>query len=195
MDRTRCSWCLGNDLLLAYHDQEWGVPVHDDRKHFEYLTLEVMQCGLNWLMMLKKRDTIRDCFDGFDYEKIACYSGDDIQRIMNTEGMIHSERKIRAVIHNAMKFKGIIREYGTFDRYIWSFTGGKTYLYKKHLDGQPETRNELSDAVSKDLKRRGFQFLGSITVFSYLQSAGIINDHAESCWRFKELSTSNCVIK
>ena len=195
MDRTRCSWCLGNDLLLAYHDQEWGVPVHDDRKHFEYLTLEVMQCGLNWLMMLKKRDTIRDCFDGFDYEKIACYSGNDIQRIMNTEGMIHSERKIRAVIHNAMKFKGIIREYGTFDRYIWSFTGGKTYLYKKHLDGQPETRNELSDAVNKDLKRRGFQFLGSITVFSYLQSAGIINDHAESCWRFRELSTSNCVIK
>ena len=195
MDRTRCSWCLGNDLLLAYHDQEWGVPVHDDRRHFEYLTLEVMQCGLNWLMMLKKRNTIRTCFDGFNYEKIACYSGNDIQRIMNTEGMIHSERKIRAVIHNAMKFKGIIREYGTFDRYIWSFTGGKTYLYKKHLDGQPETRNELSDAVSKDLKRRGFQFLGSITVFSYLQSAGIINDHAESCWRFKELSTSNCVIK
>ena len=154
-----------------------------------------MQCGLNWLMMLKKRNTIRTCFDGFNYEKIACYSGNDIQRIMNTEGMIHSERKIRAVIHNAMKFKGIIREYGTFDRYIWSFTGGKTYLYKKHLDGQPETRNELSDAVSKDLKRRGFQFLGSITVFSYLQSAGIINDHAESCWRFKELSTSNCVIK
>ena len=195
MDRTRCSWCLGNDLLLAYHDQEWGVPVHDDRKHFEYLTLEVMQCGLNWLMMLKKRDTIRDCFDGFDYEKIACYSGDDIQRIMNTEGMIHSERKIRAVIHNAMKFKEIIQEYGTFDRYIWSFTGGKTYLYKKHLDGQLETRNELSDAVSKDLKRRGFQFLGSITAFSYLQSAGIINDHAERCWRFRELSTSNCVIK
>lgn len=195
MDRSRCSWCLGNDLLLAYHDQEWGVPVHDDRRHFEYLTLEVMQCGLNWLMMLKKRNTIRTCFDGFNYEKIACYSGNDIQRIMNTEGMIHSERKIRAVIHNAMKFKGIIREYGTFDRYIWSFTGGKTYLYKKHLDGQPETRNELSDAVSKDLKRRGFQFLGSITVFSYLQSAGIINDHAESCWRFKELSTSNCVIK
>ena len=195
MDRTRCSWCLGNDLLLAYHDQEWGVPVHDDRKHFEYLTLEVMQCGLNWLMMLKKRDTIRECFDGFDYEKIACYSGDDIQRIMNTEGMIHSERKIRAVIRNALKFKEIIQEYGTFDQYIWSFTDRKTYMYKKHLDGQPETRNELSDAVSKDLKRRGFQFLGSVTVFSYLQSAGIINDHAESCWRFKELSTSNYVIK
>ena len=195
MDRTRCSWCLGNELLLAYHDQEWGVPVHDDRKHFEYLTLEVMQCGLNWLMMLKKRDTIRECFDGFDYEKIACYSGNDIQRIMNTEGMIRSERKIKAVIHNAMKFRELIQKYGTFDQYIWSFTDGKTYIYKKHLDGQPETRNELSDAVSKDLKRRGFKFLGSITVFSYLQSAGIINDHSMSCWKFKELSTANCVIK
>ena len=195
MDRTRCSWCLGNELLLAYHDQEWGVPVHDDRKHFEYLTLEIMQCGLNWLMMLKKRDILRACFEDFDYAKISCYSGKDIQRIMNTEGMIRSERKIKAAIHNAMQFQEIIREYGTFDRYIWSFTGGETYLYQKHLDGQTETHNELSDAVSKDLKRRGFKFLGSITVFSYLQSAGIINDHAESCWRFKELSTSNYVIK
>ena len=195
MDRIRCKWCLGNELLLAYHDKEWGVPVHDDRKHFEYLTLEVMQCGLNWLMMLKKRDTIRDCFDDFDYEKIACYSENDIQRIMNTEGMIRSERKIKAVIHNAMKFKELILEYGTFDQYIWSFADGKTYIYKKHLDGQPETHNELSDVVSKDLKRRGFQFLGSITVFSYLQSAGIINDHSVKCWKFKELSTSNCVIK
>ena len=195
MDKIRCSWCLGNDLLLTYHDQEWGVPVHDDRKHFEYLTLEAMQCGLNWLMMLKKRDILRECFDGFDYEKIACYSEIDIQRIMNTEGMIRSERKIRAVINNASKFTEIIREYGAFDAYIWSFTDGKTYIYKKHLDGQAETRNELSDAVSKNLKKRGFKFLGSVTVFSYLQSAGIINDHEESCRRFKELSESNCVIK
>ena len=195
MDKARCSWCLGNDLLLTYHDREWGVPLHDDRKHFEYLTLEVMQCGLNWLMMLKKRDILRECFDGFDYEKTACYSESNIQRILNTEGMIRSERKIRAVIHNAVQFKEIIREYGTFDAYIWSFTDGKTYIYKTHLDGQFETRNELSDAVSKDLKRRGFKFLGTITVFSYLQSAGIINDHSEKCWRFRELSASSCVIK
>ena len=195
MDRIRCKWCLGNELLLAYHDKEWGVPVHDDRKHFEYLTLEVMQCGLNWLMMLRKRDTLRACFDGFDYEKIAHYSESDIQEIMDTGGMIRSERKIKAVINNAMKFKELIQEYGTFDQYIWSFTDGKTYVYKKHLEGRPETQNELSDAVSKDLRRRGFKFLGSVTVFSYLQSAGIINDHLRSCWKFKELSASNCVIK
>lgn len=195
MDRARCNWCLENNLLLAYHDREWGVPLHDDKKHFEYLTLEVMQCGLNWLMMLKKRDVIRDSFDNFDYEKIARYSENDIQRIMRTEGMIHSERKIKAIINNAIKYKEIIEKYGSFDQYIWSFTGGKTYIYKKHLEGQAEAYNELSDAISKDLKRKGFKFLGSITVFSYLQSAGIINDHSVNCWKFKELSMSNCVIK
>ena len=195
MDRTRCNWCRGNDLLLTYHDREWGVPVHDDKKHFEYLTLEAMQCGLNWLIMLKKRGIIQRCFDDFDYEKIAGYSEEDVQRIMNTEGMIRSERKIKAIIHNAMKFREIVQEHGSFDKYIWSFTDGKTYIYKKHLDGQPEARNELSDAISKDLKRRGFQFLGSVTVFAYLQSAGIINDHQKSCWKFKELNTPNCVIK
>lgn len=195
MDRARCGWCLQNDLLLAYHDQEWGVPVHDDRKHFEYLTLEAMQCGLNWLMMLKKRVVIRDSFDQFDYEKIAHYSENDIQRIMHTDGMIHSERKIKAIINNAIKYKELIKEYGSFDQYIWSFTGGKTYIYKSHLKGQAEARNELSDAISKDLKQKEFKFLGSITVFSYLQSAGIINDHSVDCWRFKELNTENCVIK
>lgn len=195
MDKTRCSWCLGNDLLLEYHDQEWGVPVHDDRKHFEYLTLEAMQCGLNWLMMLKKRAVIRDCFDQFDYEKIAHYSENDIQRMMHTDGMIHSERKIKAIINNAIKYRELIKEYGSFDQYIWSFTGGKTYLYKSHLEGQAEARNELSDIISKDLKQKGFKFLGSITVYSYLQSAGIINDHSADCWRFKELNTENCVVK
>ena len=192
MNKERCSWCLGNDLLLTYHDREWGVPLHDDRKHFEYLTLEVMQCGLNWLMMLKKRAVISNCFDDFDYEKIACYSESDIQRILNTEGMIRSERKIKAIINNAAKYKELIHEYGSFDTYIWSFTGGKTYIYQKHLDGQPEARNKLSDAISKDLKRRGFKFLGSITVFAYLQSVGIINDHSINCWRFKELHIELC---
>ena len=195
MDKIRCSWCMGNDLLLTYHDREWGVPVHDDKKHFEYLTLEVMQCGLNWLMMLKKREPIRESFDNFNFEKISGYSEQDIQQIMNIEGMIHSERKIKAVINNATKFKELIKEYGSFDKYIWSFTGGKTYIYKKHLEGQPEARNELSDAISKDLKSKGFKFLGSITIFSYLQSVGIINDHSANCWKFKELSVSNCIIK
>lgn len=195
MEKTRCKWCLGNELLLDYHDREWGVPLHDDKKHFEYLTLEVMQCGLNWLMMLKKRNVIRICFDDFDYEKVALYSEKDIQRIMQTDEMIHSERKIKAVINNAIKYKGIIEEYGSFDKYIWSFTGGKTYIYKKHLEGQTESCNELSDIISKDLKRKGFKFLGSITVYSYLQSAGIINDHSADCWRFKKLGSSNFIVE
>lgn len=195
MNITRCKWCLGDELLLSYHDQEWGVPLHNDKKHFEYITLEVMQCGLNWLMMLKKRDIIRDSFDNFDYEKIACYSESDIQRIMLVEGMIHSERKIKAIINNAIKYKELIDEYGSFDKYIWSFTGEKTYIYSKHLEGQREDHNELSDAISKDLKKKGFKFLGSITVFSHLQAAGIINDHTVNCWRFKELNTPNCIIK
>ncbi len=195
MNRTRCKWCLGDKLLLSYHDQEWGIPLHNDKKHFEYITLEVMQCGLNWLMMLKKRDIIRKCFDNFDYEKIACYSESDIQRIMLVEGMIHSEQKIKAIINNAIKYKELIEEYGSFDKYIWSFTGEKTYIYSKHLEGQREDHNELSDAISKDLKKKGFKFLGSITIFSHLQAAGIINDHAANCWKFIELNTSNCVIK
>ena len=195
MEKTRCKWCLGNEFLLDYHDREWGVPLHDDKKHFEYLTLEVMQCGLNWLMMLKKRNVIRDCFDDFDYEKVALYSEKDIQRIMQTDEMIHSERKIKAVINNAIKYKEIIEEYGSFDKYIWSFTDGKTYIYKKHLEGQTEACNELSDIISKDLKRKGFKFLGSITVYSYLQSAGIINDHSADCWRFKKPGSSNFVVE
>ncbi len=194
MDKVRCKWCQGNELLLEYHDKEWGVPLHNDRKHFEYMTLEVMQCGLNWLMMLKKREVIRDCFDDFDYEKIAFYSENDIKRIMNVEGMIHSERKIKAIINNAIRYKELIEENGSFDKYIWSFTDGNTYIYKKHLDGQQEACNELSDTISKDLKRRGFKFLGSVTVFSHLQAAGIINDHSADCWKFEELSRSNCVI-
>ena len=195
MEKTRCKWCLGNELLLDYHDREWGVPLHDDKKHFEYLTLEVMQCGLNWLMMLKKRNVIRDCFDDFDYEKVALYSEKDIQRIMQTNEMIHSERKIKAVINNAIKYKEIIEEYGSFDKYIWSFTDGKTYIYKKHLEGQTEACNELSDIISKDLKRKGFKFLGSITAYSYLQSAGIINDHLADCWRFKKPGSSNFIVE
>lgn len=195
MEKTRCKWCLGNELLLDYHDREWGVPLHDDKKHFGYLTLEVMQCGLNWLMMLKKRNVIRDCFDDFDYEKVALYSEKDIQRIMQTDEMIHSERKIKAVINNAIKYKEIIEEYGSFDKYIWSFTDGKTYIYKKHLEGQTEACNELSDIISKDLKRKGFKFLGSITVYSYLQSAGIINDHLADCWRFKKPGSSNFIVE
>lgn len=183
----RCRWCCDNDMALKYHDEEWGVPLHDDRKQFEYLMMEVMQCGLNWNMMLKKRKVFKRCFDDFDYDKIALFDERDIERIMAVEGMIKSPRKIKAVIENAKNFKKIIEEFGTFDKYIWSFSDNKTLVYIKHQKEGMEARNELSDIVSKDLKKRGFKYLGSITVFSHLQACGIINDHEPVCYRYKEL--------
>lgn len=179
----RCAWCECNEEMIKYHDEEWGVPLHDDRKQFEFLMLEVMQCGLNWNMMIKKREIFRQCFDNFDYNKIATYNEEKIQRIMETEGMIKSIRKINAIINNAQCFLDIRKEYGSFDKYIWKFSDGKTILFKGHKEGNIPAKNELSDTISKDLKKRGFKFLGSITVYSHLQACGIINDHVKECFR------------
>lgn len=183
----RCEWCIDGGILQKYHDEEWGNLLHDDKKHFEYLLMEAMQCGLNWIMMLKKREIFRACFDDFDYEKIALYDEEKIENIMNTDGMIKSRRKIEAVINNAGCFLKVIREFGSFDDYIWSFSDYKTLVYVKHQQGQPEVRNELSDQVSRDMKKRGFKYLGSITIFSHLQACGIINDHACNCYKYEKL--------
>lgn len=172
----RCAWCMMNEKMIRYHDEEWGVPLHDDRKQFEFLMMEVMQCGLNWNMMIQKREIFRKCFDAFDYEKVAAYGEPEIQRILSTEGMIRSRRKVEAVIQNARCFLDIREEYGSFSEYLWGFSDGKI-LYDGHGDGQIPARNALSDRVSKDLKKRGFKFLGSVTVYSHLQACGIINDH------------------
>ncbi|HJA20768.1 MAG TPA: DNA-3-methyladenine glycosylase I [Candidatus Mediterraneibacter ornithocaccae] len=183
----RCPWCMCNEKMIRYHDEEWGVPVHDDQKQFEFLMMEVMQCGLNWNMMIQKREIFRNCFDNFDYDKVAAYGEKDIQRILETEGMIRSRRKIEAVIHNARCFQDIRREFGSFSEYIWSFTKRKTYLYTGHQKGEIPARNGLSDRISKDLKKRGLMYMGSVTVYSHLQACGIINDHMESCFRYQEL--------
>ena len=183
----RCSWCMCNENMIRYHDEEWGVPVHDDRKQFEFLMMEVMQCGLNWNMMIQKREIFRNCFDNFSFDKVASYGEEDIQRIMETEGMIRSRRKIEAVIHNARCFQEIRREFGSFSDYIWSFTEGRTYLYTGHQKGQIPAKNGLSDRISKDLKKRGLMYMGSVTVYSHLQACGMINDHLESCFRYGEL--------
>lgn len=183
----RCAWCCDGGIVQKYHDEEWGIPVHDDRKQFEYLMMEVMQCGLNWTLMLKKRKIFRECFENFDFEKIALFDEEKIEKILQTEGMIRSRRKVEAVINNAKCFQKIRREFGSFDRYIWSYTEGKSFVYRKHQMGQWEASNELSDRVSKDLKKRGFKYLGSITVFSHLQACGIINDHSCDCWMYQEL--------
>lgn len=183
----RCTWCCDNGIVQKYHDEEWGIPLHDDRKHFEYISMEVMQCGLNWTMMLKKRDVFKKCFSDFDYVKIADYSEQDIDRILNVEGMIKSRRKIEAIIANAKAYMKIIEEFGSFDKYIWSYSGNESLVYLKHHRGQGEVCNEISDKLSKDLKKRGFKYLGSITVFSHLQACGIINDHSPECFMYEKL--------
>lgn len=185
-----CNWGTGNEQLLRYHDEEWGVPVHDDVKQFEYLMMEAMQCGLSWSIVLKKREVFRQCFDGFDYEKIALYTEEDVQRIMSTEGMIRSVPKIRAVINNAKHFIDIRREHGSFCDYIWGYTGGKTVLYENHREGFIPVSNGLSDRIAADLKRRGFKYLGSITVYSHLQACGVINDHDKDCPRYGEINNA-----
>lgn len=182
----KCNWCKDGGINEEYHDKEWGIPLHDDRKHFEFLMMEVMQCGLNWTMMLKKRETFRKCFDDFDYEKIALYGDADIDRIMETGDMIKSVRKIRAVIDNARAYKKIIDEFGSFDEFLWGYSGYKSIIYEDHRI-VPVASNDLSDVVSKELKKRGFKYLGSITVYSHLQACGIINDHDIHCFRYRQI--------
>lgn len=181
-----CTWCV-NERNQKYHDDEWGIPVHDDRVQFEYLMMEVMQCGLRWDLMLKKREIFRSCFDNFQYDRIASYDENDIERIMNTEGMIRSRRKIEAVIGNARCFQKIIEECGSFSDYLWGYSDGKTILYNRHGDGMIPVSNGLSDAISKDLKKRGFKYLGTVTIYSHLQACGIINDHGSDCPCYKKI--------
>lgn len=177
---SKCRWCLDGGAMEAYHDNEWGIPLHDDKKQFEFLMLEAMQCGLSWSLMIKKREIFRQCFDDFEYTKIAAYNSDDVQRILNYPGMIRSERKINAVISNARAFIEIIDEYGSFDKFLWDFTENKTYVYNSHIEN-PVASNELSDRISAELKKRGFKYIGSVTVYSHLQACGMINDHEKSC--------------
>ena len=176
-----CEWASAGPLDKKYHDTEWGIPVHDDRQMFEHLTLECLQCGLSWDLMLKKREIFRECFDNFDYDKIAAYDDADAERILNTEGMIRSPRKVNAVINNARCYRQIREEFGSFCDYIWAYSGGKTILYQGHAAGRIPVSNGLSDKISRDLKKRGFQYVGAITIYSHLQACGIINDHQQTC--------------
>ena len=182
-----CDWDTSSELNTIYHDEEWGVPLHDDRGQFEFLMMEVMQCGLNWNMMIQKREIFRQCFDNFEYDKIAEYGEEDIERIMNTEGMIRSRRKIEAVINNARCFQKLREEFGSFDDWLWAHSDGKTILYNRHNDGYIPISNGLSDEISKELKKRGFKFLGTITIYSHLQACGMINDHDRNCACYRKI--------
>lgn len=188
-----CEWPT-TPLYQDYHDHEWGRPVHDDKKQFEHLMLEVMQCGLSWITVLNKREDLRIAFDGFEYKKIALYTDADVERIMNAPNVIRSERKIRAIIHNAQRFIEVQRDFGSFCNYIWAFTGGKTLVYEGHPEGNIPAKNELSERISNDLKQRGFKFLGPVTIYSHLQASGLINDHGRDCPCFDDINESTNIV-
>jgi len=182
-----CQWPNDDPQMIAYHDEEWGVPVHDDRKHFEFMVLDAFQAGLSWAIILKKREGFRKAFDHFDYRKIARYSESKIQDLIHDASIIRNQQKIRATVHNAQCFIDIQKEFGSFDKYIWQFTNYQTKQNAwTRLDKIPATSPE-SDAMSKDLKKRGFKFAGSTICYAYMQAAGMINDHLVTCWRYKQL--------
>ncbi|MDI9494896.1 MAG: DNA-3-methyladenine glycosylase I [Bacillota bacterium] len=184
---NRCPWCLGNELYIKYHDEEWGVPVHDDRKHFEFLILEGVQAGLSWLTILKKRENYRKAYDNFDVKKVSEYDEAKIEELMNNPDIIRNRRKIEASINNAKKFLEVQKEFGSFDNFIWSFVDNNVVKnHWKDLSEIPAT-SELSDKVSKELKRRGFKFVGSTIIYAHLQAIGLINDHLVTCFRYDQV--------
>ncbi len=179
-EKRRCHWCnMANQTYVAYHDNEWGVPVHDDGKLFEMLLLESFQAGLSWECILNKREAFRKAFDDFDYRKISHYDENKLQSLMQDKGIVRNRLKIKAAVTNARIFRKIQMECGSFDRYIWSFTNGNI-VYETGLATSP-----LSDAISKDLRKMGMKFVGSTVIYAYLQAVGIINSHEEGCWLAK----------
>lgn len=185
---NRCDWPGDNELMIRYHDEEWGVPVHDDQKHYEFMLLDAFQAGLSWQTIINKREGFQKAFAGFDYKKVAKFTGKDIARLEQDASIIRNKLKIRAAISNAQCFMEVQQEFGSFDAYIWQFTGGKTLVSKhKKMSDIPVSTTE-SDAMSKDLKKRGFKFVGSTICYAYMQAAGMVNDHTTTCFRYKELT-------
>lgn len=183
----RCPWCGNDELYVNYHDKEWGVPVHEDKKHFEFLVLESAQAGLNWLTVLRKRENYRIAYDGFDVDKVSKYDELKVEELLQNPGIIRNRKKIEASINNATHFIEIQNEFGSFDKYIWSFVDNTPVVNQwKDVSEVPAT-SMLSDNVSKDLKKRGFKFLGSTIIYAHLQATGIINDHLTSCFRHKSV--------
>ncbi|HYW95821.1 MAG TPA: DNA-3-methyladenine glycosylase I [Bacteroidales bacterium] len=188
MTLNRCAWCGDDPLYISYHDHEWGVPVHDETKHFEFLLLESAQAGLSWITILRKRENYRLAFDGFDPEKIARYDDAKIADLLQNPGIIRNKRKIASAINNAQKFLDVRHEFGSFDQFIWQYVDGRPIVnHFSELSDIPVT-TALSDTISRDLKNRGFNFVGSTIIYAHLQAIGIVNDHLISCFRHAELS-------
>ena len=178
MTIERCSWAGDDEIYIRYHDEEWGVPTHEDKELFEMLVLESFQAGLSWITILKKRENFRKAFDGFDVEKVAGYSEDKVEELRQNEGIIRHKGKISSAINNAQIFIEIQKEFGSFDEYIWGFTDGEI------IKAEFKTESELSKNISKDLKKRGMKFVGPTIIYSYLESIGIIDNHQENCFKF-----------
>ncbi|HMS09603.1 MAG TPA: DNA-3-methyladenine glycosylase I [Pyrinomonadaceae bacterium] len=185
--KERCGWAK-NDLAIHYHDTEWGVPLHDDRGLFEFLILEGAQAGLSWDTILKKRDAYREAFDNFDATKVARYSDARMAKLFKNEGIVRNRLKIASAVANAKAFLKVQKEFGSFDAYIWAFVGGKPIDGKRKVLSDVPAKTDISDAISKDLKKRGFNFVGSTIMYAFMQATGLVNDHVGTCFRYKQVS-------
>ncbi len=187
MDKHKCGWCVGDELYESYHDNEWGVPLHDEQLLFEFLVLETFQAGLSWITILRKRDNFRAAFDNFDYQIIAQYNEEKKEALLQDSGIIRNKLKVNSAITNAQNFIKIQKEFGSFDTYIWSFVDCKPIKNSwKHYKECP-ANTEISDKISKDLKKRGFKFVGSTVIYAFMQAIGMVNDHEINCYRYSEV--------
>lgn len=186
-EKIRCGWCGVDPLYMKYHDEEWGVPVTDDKKLFEFLILETFQAGLSWITILRKREKFKEAFDDFDYKKIAKYEQAKIESLLQNKGIIRNKLKVNSAVTNAKAFMEIQKEFGSFSNYIWGFVNNEPIknIWENNKDAPANTSE--SDALSKDLKKRGFKFVGSTVVYAYMQAMGLVNDHIESCFQYNEV--------
>jgi DNA-3-methyladenine glycosylase I len=187
MDKRRCNWCGDDPLYVAYHDKEWGIPVYDDETLFQFLILETFQAGLSWITILRKRENFREALDNFDYKKIAGYDEVKFEELMQNSGIIRNKLKIKATISNASAFMKVQKEFGSFSTYIWQFVNNKPI--KNHWNNLSEVpaTTALSDKISKDLKKRGFKFVGSTVMYAHMQATGMVNDHLTSCFKYSKM--------
>ena len=185
--KKRCTWPGEDPLYIRYHDREWGVPVHSDRKLFEFLVLEGAQAGLSWITVLKKRSAYRTAFDNFDFNRVACYNETKIKQLLNNPGIIRNKLKIRSAISNASAFIDVRKEFGTFNKYIWQFVDGKPVQNKFSSMQQIPAKTALAEQISKDLKNRGFNFVGPTIIYAHMQATGMVNDHVVGCFRYKDI--------
>ncbi len=187
MEKIRCDWCGSDPLYVAYHDTEWGVPLKDEQALFEFLILETFQAGLSWITVLRKRENFRRAFDNFDYQLIANYSSEKIEKLLLDPGIIRNRLKVKATVSNAQAFIKVQQEFGSFSNYIWGFVNGEPIINAFKTMKDLPANTPLSDSISKDLKQRGFKFVGSTVVYAHMQATGMVNDHITSCFRYKEV--------